>query len=243
MSVPVVGRLDHLLRAYVCCWFAGMSRDASLFRSIPRAATSSSKDATNSEHLANSSRLLLSLSPHVVVPDALEKEQQHEAAVQLHQQRRAKAALDQQQQQHEHDELQEQQHDHQQQKERWPLANGSIKDLQESVAAITIGTKAAAAAAVVAGPASAVEATAAEAEAVAAATESEGAPSTPSSSVLLAEHEFTDPLRRVTHQDDDDLLSDDDGGAAVAAAAAAVGSEAVLQVDPLWVQGLQLYDR
>ncbi|KAF6260565.1 hypothetical protein COO60DRAFT_884435 [Scenedesmus sp. NREL 46B-D3] len=61
-----------------------MSRDAALYHSLARAAISSSREATNPCGLPSERRLLLSLSPHVVVPDALEKEQQHQHALLAH---------------------------------------------------------------------------------------------------------------------------------------------------------------
>eukprot|EP00878_Enallax_costatus_P033894 GHUV01037475.1.p1 GENE.GHUV01037475.1~~GHUV01037475.1.p1 ORF type:complete len:790 (+),score=270.19 GHUV01037475.1:181-2550(+) len=209
---------------------SALSREASLFRSIARATISSSRDATNPEHLVIASRLLLSLSPHVVVPEATEKERQHAAALRLQQQRHG-AAAQAEQQQH----ILRDQDDRQQPAQLSSAANGPVVPLQEPVTAIN-GAAVAAISATVA--ASGIEATSAEAEAAAVADE---APGTPGSAVL-AEPEFTDPLRRVTHHGDDDILPDENGDAAEAAAAA-VGADAVPQVAPLWLQGLQLYDR
>lgn len=208
---------------------AGMSRDASLFRSIVRAAISSSRDAANPEHLLNSSRLLLSLSPHVVVPDALEKEQWHEAAVRMHQQRHGPPP-----QQH-----QQLDHEEQLQVELEPEA---LRGLQKPAADSEPGSPAAAAA----------MSTDYAAALGAAAPDADEAPCTPGSAVVAPdddqqqfEPEFTDPLRRRTfHGDDDDddpLFAVESG--ALSDALTAAGVATAPQVSPLWLQGLQLYDR
>lgn len=225
----------HACLTYSCCPAADLSKDVGLFRSLVRAAISSSADATNPEHLPASRQLLLSLSPHVVVPDALEKEQQHAAAVRLQQQQQQHAAAA----QHRHSPRQQQEQevesllDAEEAAEQSEDANGhpasQLLSLQDAVLPpLAVG------AAVSRDHLEDIPGT-------------PGSPASPSAADQqqqgqLYEPEFTDPLRRRTYADDsDDPLSGDEADADLDQSCQ--GLDASPQVAPLWLQGLQAYDR
>jgi hypothetical protein len=197
---------------------ADITRDAALYRSLARAAISSSHEATNPCGLQPERRLLLSLSPHVVVPDALEKEQQHERAMLAQQQREDAMQHRKQQQQHAQlAELLEQPVQQQlQQQELDPLSNSMPADAAATPASPTADSE--------------QQQEAAEADVTEAAD---------------AEPEFTDPLRRRTFPGEGALLSDEEEEQQQHAVVLADDATelAPARVQPLWLQGMQLYDR
>jgi hypothetical protein len=207
-----------------------MSKDVALYRSLARAAISSSREATNPCGLQPDRRLLLSLSPHVVVPDALEKEQQHERAL-LAQQQHEEAV--QQQQQHAQvaaaaataPQPQQQPQPPQQQQQDSDSVPGSAADLKAD-AAVTSPSQAAI-------PDDPLQQQQPEVEADAA--------------DVADQQEFTDPLRRRTFPGEGALLSEDEDEQqqhAEAELAEDAAAELVpAKVQPLWLQGMQLYDR
>jgi hypothetical protein len=193
-----------------------ITRDAALYRSLARAAISSSREATNPCGLQAERRLLLSLSPHVVVPDALEKEQQHERAL-LAQQQREDAMHHHKQQQHAQlAQLPEQPEQQQPQQELAPLSVSMPADAAATPASPTADSDR--------------QQEAAEADVTEAAD---------------AEPEFTDPLRRRTFPGEGALLSDEEEEQQQHAVVLADDAAELVpaRVQPLWLQGMQLYDR
>jgi hypothetical protein len=210
---------------------ADISRDVALYRSLARAAISSSREATNPCGLQPERRLLLSLSPHVVVPDALEKEQQHERALLAQQQ---------------HEEAARHHHHHQQQHVQIAELAAVPGQLQQDSSDLV--------------PASAPElrdAAATSYGSIAADSQPQqqqqqqqeaGDIEAAEVDAADAQLEFTDPLRRRTFPGEGTLLSEDEDEEQQQQQHAIELAEdaaelAPARVQPLWLQSMQLYDR
>lgn len=229
---------------------AGMAvSDVQICRSLARTAICSSLEYVNPCGLAPEDRLLLSMSPHVLVPGAVEQEERH--------------AAQRQQEQHERGLSRAVSTD---------APGQSVPPVEDPLAPLLSGPQAAvagvtlqqhvssatpplavlpqpvgsvsAAAAVVSDPLSGDPLTAAAADQ----GSSSGSPKGDAAAELAAgaEQEFTDPLRRRTLQGDEGLLGEDLGLSEEAMAEEEVqdaAAQAALVGLPRTTQGLQLYDR
>jgi hypothetical protein len=238
------------------------SGDVQVFRSLARATINSSLDAVNPLSLKPSERLLLAMSPHVLVPDALEKEEQYAAELQLqlllHQGSRCsldEAQLQQQQQQLGAAPSPAGQHCSDEQQ---PLLRGLGEAVDENHQQHNVLAR-------VAAPDSSSSSsdggsqqqTPTAASLSAAVTASFADPLTSSAVCNAGEDDsrsgapelepvFTDPLRRQTWPGDD---SSDEQVAAGDEEGAGTDDQlqhqavTALRLPPLWLQGLKLYDR
>lgn len=222
--------------------------DVQMFRSLARAAISSSLDCVNPCGLPPEDRLLLSMSPHVLVPGAWEQEERNAAQKQQEQQ-------------------QQQQQQRQSAQQRGSLPMGLQAAEQVELAADTPaiphlpGSRTA-----VAGvtaqqhtPAATPPSAALEPPATGATAATDGdplgaepanvesnGPDASGAAAAQTEPEFTDPLRRRTLQGNEGLLGEEvglseDGMAEEEGQDAA--ALAALKGLPRATQGLQLYDR